>query len=414
LGAGYDNCLTHLKELIGLDIIEIPSGTKLETWTVPDEWIVKEAWVKDPSGNKIIEWKNDLSLMVYSQPIHGVLKREELKTHLYINKDLPDATHYEHSFYEKRWGFSIPYNKMFDKEGKDLLPEGEYEVLIDTEFKPGAIKLGVHTVPGKSDREILLFAHLDHPYQANDNLASVACLADLALRLKGKYEHTIKIIFCPETIGSIAYALTQDISKVDFMIALDAIGSDTQPTIHWSYDSENRVNRIAHLAMMMGDESFGMNRFRAVIGSDEYVFNDPMIAIPGLMISRYPYPEYHTSADTPEIIKEESIIATQKFIENMITIYEQDFIPVRKFKAPLFRTKYKAETPVKSINLQLDYLIYNINGKQWLSEIIDNLQLTWKFSYELLLKLEKDELISRVGDSKRGVKKNAPKKQKVV
>jgi aminopeptidase-like protein len=395
IGASYDNCLTHLKELIGLDIIEIPSGTKLETWTVPDEWIVKEAWVKDPSGNKIIEWKNDLSLMVYSQPTHGVLKREELKPHLYINKDLPDAIHYEHSFYEKKWGFSIPYNKMFDKDGKDLLPEGEYEVFIDTEFKPGIMKLGVHTIKGKTDREVLLFAHIDHPYQANDNLAGVACLADLALKLKDK-EHTIKIVFCPETIGSIAYALTQDISKVDFMIALDCIGTDTQPTIHWSYDADNRINRIAHLAMMMGDESFGMNRFRAGIGSDEYVFNDPLIGIPGLMITRHPYPEYHSSDDTPEIIKEDSIVKIQKVIENVIDIYEKDFIPVRKFKAPLFRSKYNAQTPIKSINLQLDYLIYNIDGKRYASEIIDLCELSWKFNYDLLIKLETDELIGRV------------------
>ncbi len=409
LGASYDNAITHLKELIGLDIIEIPSGTKLETWTVPDEWIVKEAWVKF-KGEKIIEYKNDLSLMVYSQPMHGWCQRDELKKHLYILKDRPNAIPYEYSFYEQRWGFCIPYNKMFDSEGKDLLQEGDYEVFIDTEFKPGTMKIGVHTIQGKTDREILLFAHLDHPLQANDNLSGVACLADLALRLKDK-EHTIKIIFCPETIGSIAYALTQDISKVDFMVSVDAIGSDTQPTLQWSFDSENRVNRVAHLAMMMGDESFGMNRFRAVLGSDEYVFNDPLIGIPGLFITRHPYPEYHSSDDTPEIIKEESITRIQKVVENIIMIYEQDFIPVRKFKAPLFRTKYQVETPVKGINLQLDYLIYNIDGKRWLSEIIDLCQLNWIFCYELIIKLEQDGKLSRVNYSQRGKQKTSRKKQ---
>lgn len=403
LGAGYDNALTWLKELIGLDIIEIPSGTKLETWTVPDEWIPKEAWVKDPQGNKIIEWKNDLSLMVYARPFKGKITRDELKKHLYILKDRPDAIPYEHYFYDNKWGFCLPYNKMYDKDGKDLLPEGEYEVLVDTELKPGVMKIGVHTVKGKTDREVLLFAHLDHPYQANDNLSGVACLADLALRLKD-YEHTIKIIFCPETIGSIAYALTQDISKVDFMISVDAIGSDTQPTFQWSFDSSNRLNRIGHLCMMMGDESFSMNRFRAYLGADEYVFNDPEIGIPGLFITRYPYPEYHSSDDTPDIIKEESIIAVQKWIENVITVYEQDFIPKRKFKAPLFRTKYQAQTPIKGINLQLDYFIYNINGERWLSEIIDMCELNWKFSYDLIQKLLKDNLIENNGYNKKNRK----------
>jgi aminopeptidase-like protein len=120
-----------------------------------------------------------------------------------------------------------------------------------------------------------------------------------------------------------------------------------------------------------------------------------MIGIPGLFITRHPYPEYHTSDDTPEIIKEESIKAVQKWIKNVIDIYENDFVPVRNFKAPLFRTKYQAQTPVKGINLQLDYLIYNINGKKWLSEIIDACELNWLYCSELISKLEKDGLITR-------------------
>lgn len=408
LGAGIDNCFEYIKPLIGLDIIEIKSGTQLETWTVPDEWIAKEAWVKDPSGNKIIEYKNDLSLMVYSSPFKGKVDREELKRHLFINKDLPDATPYQFSFYEKKWGFCLPANKVFKTEVNttetkqvDVLPEGEYEVFIDTEFKPGIMKLGVHTVPGKIDREILLFAHLDHPYQANDNLSGVVCLLDLALRLKDKYQHTIKIIFCPETIGSIGYALTQDISKVDFMIAVDICGSDTQPTVQWSFDPQNRLNRIAHLAMMMGDESFAMNRFRAYLGSDEYVFNDPQIGIPGLMYTRAPYQEYHTSADTPDIILEDKIVACQQFIENVITIYENDFIPVRKFKGPLFRTKFGIQSPVKGINAQMDYLFYNIDGKRYLSEIVDACEMNWRFSYDTMQKLIAENLIEKkIGNSR--------------
>jgi len=407
LGSGYDSALQYLSQLIGFDqIINIPSGTKLETWTVPDEWIPKEAWVKF-NGEKIIEWKNDLTLMVYSQPFQGKITRDELKKHLYINKDLPNAIPYQYSFYEPKWGFCLPANKVYKKElvvdGNnssvekeiDALPEGEYEVFIDTEFKPGVMKIGVHTVKGKTDREILLFAHLDHPYQANDNLSGVACLTDLALRLKDKYEHTIKIVFCPETIGSIGYALTQDISKVDFMIAVDICGNNGDPTVQWAFDDASRLNKIAHLALMEGEESFNMNRFRASIGSDEYVFNDPKIGIPGLLITRYPYDQYHTSEDTVEIINEEKIKLTQVLIENIIRVYEEDFIPVRNFKAPLFRSKYKVQTPVKDINLTLDYFIYNMDGNKWLSEIADISKMNWRFSKDLIIKLEEDGIVSR-------------------
>jgi aminopeptidase-like protein len=424
LGVGYYNALTYLDHLIGLDIIDIPSGTKLETWTVPDEWVAKEAWVKF-NGEKIIEYKNDLSLMVYSAPFKGKVTREELKRHLYTNKEQPNAIPYAFSFYEKKWGFCLPYNKIFDGEGKDLLQEGEYEVFVDTEFKPGVMKIGVHTVPGKTDREVLLFAHLDHPYQANDNLSGVACLTDLALRLKDKYEHTIKIIFCPETIGSIGYALTQDISKVDFVIAVDICGNKNDPTIHWSFDTSHRINRIGHMAMMMGDEKslevdekFSMNRFRATIGSDEYFFNDPKVGIPGLLLTRYPYPEYHTSDDTPEIIDEDKIREIQKKIEYIIQIYEQDFIPDKNFKGPLFRTKYGVQSPVKGINYQIDYLLYNIDGKRYLSEIVDSCEMNWQFAYDLMQKLIKDKLIdvkhlrSNIGEGKKP--KTTRKKQKAV
>jgi aminopeptidase-like protein len=143
-----------------------------------------------------------------------------------------------------------------------------------------------------------------------------------------------------------------------------------------------------------------MNRFRATIGSDEYVFNDPKIGIPGLMLTRYPYPEYHTSADTPKIIKEDKIKGIQQIIKNIIEIYEKDYIPVRNFKAPLFRSKYNVQTPVHNLNLAMDYLIYGIDGR-YLSEIVDGCEMNWKFSYDLFEKLVKDKLITKKYESGR-------------
>jgi len=401
IGTQFDNALKYLDHLIGLDIIEIPSGTRFETWEVPEEWVAKEAWVKY-NGKKIIDFAKDpLSLMVYSRPFKGKVSKEELKAHLYHSTDMKDAYPYVFSFYEKKWGVCMPWNKAFDKDGKDKLKDGEYEVFINTEFKPSKLKIGVHTIKGKSDREILLFAHLDHPYQANDNLSGVACLTDLAPRLKEKYDHTIKIIFCPETIGSIAYAFSQDISKVDFVIALDCVGNDNVPTVQWSYNPTERINRIVDLATMSGDESYNMNRFRATIGSDEYVFNDPLVDIPGVLITRYPYKEYHTSADTPEIIKEDKLKAIQDIVKKTIDIYEKDYIPVKKFKGPLMRSRFNAQSPVKQVNLQMDYLIYGLNSKSYLSEILTQYELNWQYSYDLLEKLHKEGLIEKKYENNR-------------
>jgi aminopeptidase-like protein len=393
LGGGYDQALEYIHNILYLDILEFKSGTKLETWEVPNEWRVKEAWVKF-NGKKIIDYKeNPMSLMQYSRPFKGKITRDEFKRHLNYSNERPNAIPYTYTFYEDNWGFNYPKSKIYKEDDKlaDLLEEGEYEVCIDTEFVPGIMKLGVHTIKGKSDREVLLLAHLDHPWQANDNLSGVACLIDLAGKIRCK--HTIKIVFCPETIGSIAYAMTQDISKVDFAISVDICGNNNDITGQWCFEEENKLNKILDSALSMGDESYRLNRFRAEIGSDEYVFNDPKIGIPGLLLTRYPYYEYHTSDDTPEIINEDKIKKTGEVIQRIIEIYEKDYIPDRTFKGPLMRSNYKTQTPIKSINLQLDYFIYNVNGKLWLSEIANLLQMNFNYCYELLKKLRKDNLI---------------------
>jgi aminopeptidase-like protein len=440
LGEGCDNSIEYLKKLLDLRIIEIPSGTKLETWEVPQEWIVKDAWVKF-NGEKIIDCKKEpLSLLVYSQPFNGKVSLEELKKHLYWVDDMPDAIPYNYSFYEPNWGFGVAKNKFFDKvqlctdcndslkgldpsigkvriEGindkplwKDKMAEGEYEVFIDTEFRNGTLKIAEHTIKGKSDKEILLFAHLDHPYQANDNLSGVACLVDLAFKIKDKFSHTIKIIFCPETIGSIAYALTQDISKVDFMVALDAIGNNETLLVQKPF-SENKLDWVAHLALLKTGVSFRKGNFRQLIGSDEYVFNDPKIGIPGIMISRFPYKEYHTSADTLEIVLEEKIADVQTYIENLISIWERNYVPVRNFKAQLMRSKYGFQSPSKEFNRLLDYLVYLTDGKKDLVEICVLSGVGFDYAYEMFEKLKENNLIksadNRAHTRKRGQQKTA-------
>lgn len=416
LGAGYDNALKYIDHLIGLDIIKWSSGTKVGTWTVPDEWIVKDAWVKF-KGKKIVDFKKEpMSLMNYSTPFKGKLSLEEFKKHLYVSDERPKAIPYEYSFYKKDWGICMRRDNIMtevdkgcpecdmalkvkikvdkgDKKivVKDKLKKGTYEVNIDTEFKKGEMKIGVHTIKGKSDREILLFAHLDHPYQANDNLSGVVCLIDLAKKLK--CEHTVKIIFCPETIGSIAYALTQDISKVDFMMALDIVGNDNSLLIQKSFDEGDELNSAAHLAVSGLGQDYRKGGFRFLIGSDEYVFNDPLIGIPGIMISRFPYDEYHTSDDTPKIIKKEKLEETQEFIQETIKIMENNYIPTRKFKAPLFKKKYGIHTNNKAFNRQGDYLIYLIDGKRSVIELAFMSGLGYEFCDNLLKKMENDNII---------------------
>lgn len=437
LGAGYDNALEYLKKLIKLDIIEIPSGTKLETWTVPDEWIVRDAWVKDPDGNKIIDYKKDpLSLVVGTKRTHLMVELEELKKHWYYDEDNHNTVPYMFKYYQKEtddrlpgnypgnedfWGFCVRKTDVLEEipeeeldkstaikmEGKDYIPrwrdklkEGTYEVFIDTEYKPGTMKIAVHTIPG-DEREILLFAHLDHPYQANDNLSGVACLVDLATRLKSK--HTIKIIFCPETIGSIGYALTQDISKVDFVLAVDICGNDNTLALQKSF-LPHKLNDIASLALFSQEKDYRKGPFRATIGSDEYIFNDPKFNIPGILLTRYPYPEYHNADDTPDKINYDKIKETQKVIEKIIEYWDKDFIPIRNFKGPLHRSKYDIQSSDPQFNLSWDYFIYGMDGKKSLSELCSMFGLNFEQTYPIIINMVNNDDCS-ISVSEKGKRK---------
>ncbi len=417
MGEGYNKALNYINKILPLEVIEIPSGKEVGTWIIPEAWQVKDGWVKF-KGEKIIDYKKEpLSLMIYSQPFKGKVSEKTLEKHLFWSSSQPDASPYFCSFYKKNWGFCVPKSQIKKKtnvctdcvpkvgdvgkvriEGVDYSPQwesilkkGMYEVFIDTKFEKDFFKIGVHTIKGKSDREILLFAHLDHPYQANDNLSGVQCLMDLAKKIKCR--HTIKLVFCPETIGSIAYTFTQDISKVDFVIAVDICGNDNTLQIQKSFDKFSKINYVAHLAVYEMGISHRKADFRLTIGSDEYPFNDPLIGIPGILLTRWPYPEYHTAKDTPDKIKFDKIEETEKVILKIIDIYEKDYIPARNFKGPLMRSRYDLQTPHKFTNRDLDYLIYDINGKKWLSEIVLPLGLTFSQAYAFLEKLKKANLV---------------------
>lgn len=388
LGVGYDKALEYIHNIIPLEILEVASGTELGTWTVPDEWIIRDGWVKY-KGKKIIDYKKQpLGIQVYSEPFSGTISLEELKKHLYTNSTMVDATPYAFKFYDRDWGVCMPQTKA------DKLKEGDYEVFIDTEFVPGTMKIGIHTIQGTSEKEILLFAHLDHPYQANDNLSAVACLVDLAKKIKA--EHTIKIVFCPETIGSIAYAHYEDTRNVDFVIAVDICGNNNSILVQKAFNEEARINRVAHCALQTMGKPCRKSKFRSVIGSDEYFFNDPMVGIPSLLFTTHPYDEYHTSEDTPDKINVEKIQEVQDLILKTIEIYEKDYYPIKTTLGPIMRSKYKLQSSIPQVNLNYDYFFYSLTGERTLAEICSDLEMPFEHIYPILETLITDGNVQRI------------------
>lgn len=410
VGEGYDERLKILQKSIDLKVFNVASGTQLGTWTVPNAWKVNEAWVKF-KGEKIIDYAVEpMSLVTYSLPFNGTVSKEELVRHLHWHDELGDATAHKFKFYDRDWGFCVPKNQLKETEMFDKLEEGDYEVFIDVEEKPGVMKLGIHTIKGKSDREIVLLAHLDHPFQANDNLSGVACLTRIAELIKA--DHTVKIVFCPETVGSMAYIYTQDISKVDFVIAVDICGNDNTIMVQKAWDPYDKLNRVAHCALQVTGNPYRKVGYRGSIGSDESPFNDPQLKIPGLCLTTAPYKEYHSSLDTPEIINYDKIAEVGDLILKIIEVWEKDFIPKRKFKGMLMRSRYGMQSPSPQLNLNYEYLFYHMDGKRSLAELCAELELPFDKIYEDISKIEADGQITRVDPGQKPIRSVTPKKYK--
>ena len=196
--------LTHdiLGEVVPLKRFEIPSGTEVFDWTVPQEWVVREAYVITPDGRRILDVRdNTLHLLNYAVPFRGELSRAELDAHLYSLPEQPDAIPYVTSYYAPRWGFCLSHNERV------ALPEGQYQVVVNTEYIDGSLTLSEAVLPGESEQEVLLSTYTCHPAMANNELSGPLVTAFLYRRLAAwkRRHYTYRFVFLPETIGSLAY-----------------------------------------------------------------------------------------------------------------------------------------------------------------------------------------------------------------
>src|SRR3989338_5820522 len=200
-GEGVRETLRIIKRQIPINAYEVPTGTKVFDWTVPEEWNIKDAYVLDESGKKILDFKkNNLHVVSYSVPVDKIVDLSEFQEHLYSLPDQPEAVPYVTSYYEKRWGFCLA-----DKERRKL-KKGKYRVLIDSELKKGSLTYGEVIVPGRSKKEVFLSTYICHPSMANNELSGPAVTTFLAKWILNRERHySYRIIFIPETIGALTY-----------------------------------------------------------------------------------------------------------------------------------------------------------------------------------------------------------------
>lgn len=304
-GDGIRQTLQMIAERIPLQIHEVASGTQVFDWTVPKEWNIRDAYIKGPDGNRIVDFKkHSLHVLNYSTPIHATMPLKELKPHLHSLPDRPDWIPYRTSYYKEDWGFCLSHNQLVD------LPDGDYEVVIDSTLADGSLTYGEYFVPGRSSEEILISCHACHPSLANDNLSGITVATALAGFLSERsadLHYSYRFLFVPGTIGAITWLARNPVAAAHIRhgLVLTCIGDKAPFHYKKSRRGDAEIDRtVAHVLSHL-TEAPEILEF-SPYGYDERQYCSPgfNLAVGCLMRSVWgTFPEYHTSADNLNFIE---------------------------------------------------------------------------------------------------------------
>jgi len=306
-GNGVRETLARVGRQIPVEVHEVASGTRMFDWTVPPEWNIRDAYIADSTGRRIVDFKrNNLHVMSYSVPIRARMRLEALRPHLHSLPDRPDWIPHRTSYYQENWGFCLSHRQL------ESLPDDEYEVIIDSELKPGALTYGEYRIPGASSEEFVLFTHTCHPSLCNDNASGIALLATLAGELaKQKPRLSYRFVFAPTTIGSIVWLARNGnaISSIRAGLVVGLVGDAAALTYKRSRRGDTEVDRIAIQVLREIDPTSRSIDFTP-LGYDERQFCSPGFNLPVGRLTRSVnggYPEYHTSADDLGLMRTEAL-----------------------------------------------------------------------------------------------------------
>jgi aminopeptidase-like protein len=324
-GPGLRRSLEILSEIHPIQITEVPSGTPVFDWVVPKEWVIRDAYIKDSSGRRLVDFQqHNLHVVNYSAPVRAKMSLAELQDHLYSLPDQPDLIPYRTSYYNERWGFCLAH-----RQRQALDPGETYEVVIDSEFKDGSLSLGEIVLPGASEDEILLSAHSCHPSLCNDNLSGLAIAVHLAAAIaKRPRRKTYRFLFIPGTIGSLAWLSLNEprVSRIKAGLVLTGLGDRGGLTYKRSRRGDALIDRAAaHVLQTQGQPHKIIDFYP--FGYDERQYCSPGFNLGVGRLSRTPhgeYPEYHTSGDDLAFVSPAALEGSYEAITAILDVAEND------------------------------------------------------------------------------------------
>ena len=406
-GKGNVETLKLIKsQLPNLQIKYFSSGEKVFDWKIPMEWNVRDAWLKDPKGKKILDFKeNNLVLLGYSKSINKVVNYKMLKENTYTLKSKPNAIPYLTSYYKKRWGFCMKH-----RDFKKLDKNKNYHAYINSSLKRGKMHYGELKIPGKSKNEIFFSTYICHPSMANNEVSGMVLSTFLAKHILAKknLKYSYRFIFIPETIGSIAY-IKKNFSEMKKKIIagynITCVGDEGKFSLLFSKDENKISDRFAKKIFKRKRIKYKKYSWLER-GSDERQYCSPLVDLPITTIMKTKfgeYKEYHTSLDKI------GTVVTQRGLKESLRIYrylideiEKTTIPKSKIVCEPFLTKYnlidtlgaKRKVDKKTRNL-LNFVSY-CDGKTTLDEISDRCKISQINGYKLFQLLIKKNIITQI------------------
>ncbi|MGA9778099.1 MAG: DUF4910 domain-containing protein [Verrucomicrobiia bacterium] len=323
-GNGLRESLRLLQQHVPLSFHEVPSGTKVFDWVVPNEWNIQDAYIKNSRGDRVVDFReSNLHVVNYSVPVQKKMLLSELRPHLFTLPDAPDWIPYRTSYYKKTWGFCLSQRQL---EG---LADTEYEICIDSTLEPGRLTYGEFQIQGATNDEVLISSHCCHPSLCNDNLSGMAVSARLAQHLSGRsLRYSYRFLWIPGTIGSITWLALNEaqLPRIKHGLVLSCVGDPGHFTFKRSRRGDAEIDRVVEHVLRHSGREFQLLDF-APQGYDERQYCSSGINLPVGCFMRTPngrYPQYHTSADDLSLVKPQSLAESLQQLLHIVAVLEEN------------------------------------------------------------------------------------------